>query len=197
VLPSLVRDVPVGDVNRAGIVGAHVAEFAQLLHTHHVTEDEHLWGLLEERSPACQLHVERMRWQHHTVAGTLERLDAQLPGWEHTGQASTRAVIAGLLDEVNESLGVHLGDEESRILPVASVTLSQREWDAFGDLGRKSIPKKRLLVQLGYVLDTVPPEHRASWMIGNLPRPVRGLYRMLGRRQFERDYLRVYGVEPA
>jgi hypothetical protein len=58
------------------------------------------------------------------------------------------------------------------------------------------VPKVRLLVQLGYVLDTIDPAQRAEWMRANLPAPVRGLYAVAGRRRFADDYRRVFGTSP-
>jgi hemerythrin-like domain-containing protein len=196
-MPALVQGVAHGDIERASIVGAHVTEFAEMLHSHHETEDTHLWGLLESRSPSCAVHVEAMRSQHREVAALLMRMEPLLPEWRRTAEPSLRSALVECLDGVNGALGVHLGAEESRILPVAAVTMTQREWDAFGDLGRESVPRARLLVQLGYVLDAIDPGQRHEWMRANLPAPVRGLYAVAGRRRFVGDYRRVFGTEPA
>lgn len=196
VLPALVGQVGEGDRPRASVVADHVGEFVRLLRTHHETEDDHLWDVLESRSPACVLHVGLMRAQHAEVAALLTRLAPLLPKWKLAAERDVRERIAETLDAVNEALGVHLGEEETRILPVAAETMSQKEWDAFGDLGRKSVPKDRLLVQLGYVLDTIPPEQRTAWQKANLPAAIRVLYRAIGRGQFTRDYRRVYGTDP-
>jgi hemerythrin-like domain-containing protein len=196
-MPGLVRAVPAGDTNRARVVAAHVDEFADLLHTHHETEDTHLWDVLETRSPGCAMHVALMRAQHGRVAELLARVRALLEQWVRAADATVRDRLADTLDDVATALGTHLGDEEDRMLPVAATTMSQKEWDAFGDLGRKSVPASRLLVQLGYVLDTIRPADRAAWTRTNLPAPVRGLYRLVGRRRFVSDYRNVFGVDPA
>lgn len=196
-LPHLVAGVGAGDRERAAVVAGHVAEFADLLHTHHETEDTHLWEMLESRAPACALHVQRMRAQHESVAGLIIRVRFLLPEWQRDADPELRDRLSETLDEVNTALGTHLGDEEATMLPVAAGTMSQREWDAFGELGRKAVPKSRLLVQLGYVLDTIEPSERAAWMRANLPAPVRGLYAVAGRRQFRADYRRVFATDPA
>ncbi len=195
-MPALVEEVAAADIERAAVVAAHVTEFSEMLHTHHVTEDTHLWGVLESRFPACAVHVELMRSQHRAVAGLLIRLGTLVPEWQRTADPALRSAVTETLGEVNDALGIHLGAEESRILPVAAVAMTQREWDAFGDLGRRSVPKARLLIQLGYVLDAIDPTPRAEWMRVNLPAPVRGLYAVAGRRQFVNDYRRVFRSEP-
>ena len=196
-MPALVGDVATGDLDRAAVVAAHVTEFTEMLHAHHETEDTQLWGVLESRSPACAVHVELMRSQHRAVAALLVRLGSLLPEWGRTADPALRSAVVDVLGEVNTALGIHLGAEESRILPIAAVTMTQREWDAFGDLGRTSVPKARLLVQLGYILDAIDPSQRAHWMRANLPGPVRGLYAVAGRRQFVNDYRRVFRTEPS
>lgn len=177
-------------------VGSHIAEFASALHHHHVTEDERLWDTLESRSPACALHISQMKSQHAVVVALLDKLDAQLSQWQESADPPAGEAVAGILDEVNAKLALHFGEEEDKMLPVASMTMSQHEWNKFQDLGRASVPKNRLMVQLGYILGPLAPEERTAWMKEGLPGFVRLLYRLVGRRQYEADYRRVYGTVP-
>ncbi|WP_336852215.1 hemerythrin domain-containing protein [Sinomonas albida] len=195
--PQLVRAVPPGDTERAAVIGSHVAEFAQVLHNHHVTEDDLLWDTLQSRSPACALHVAQMKAQHEAVATVLRELDAELPVWQDTADPAARDRVAEVLDRVRAALTAHLGDEEDQILPVAATTMSQREWDDFGQHGLASVPKNRLMVQLGYFLDAFTPEERGMWMKQSIPGFARVLYKLVGRRQYESDYRRVYGTAPS
>ncbi|WP_426519560.1 hemerythrin domain-containing protein [Diaminobutyricibacter sp. McL0618] len=195
--PKLVRDVPPGDTKRSTIIANHVAEFADVLHNHHVTEDESLWDTLEERSPACALHVGQMKAQHAQVAALLSELGMQLPAWKASADPAAGERVAVILDQVHSSLSTHLGQEENQILPVAAATMSQREWDAFGERGLASVPKNRMMVQLGYILDPFTPEERHAWMKTTLPGFARVLYRTVGRRQYETNYRRVYGQQPS
>ncbi len=194
--PHLVREVQPGDKERSSLIGNHVAEFANALHHHHRTEDQKLWDTLESRSPACALHVSQMKAQHAAMAVLLEKLQAELPAWQTSSDAVAQERVAVTLDDVYASLTTHLSQEEDKILPVASVTMSQREWDQFEKLGRESVPKNRLMVQLGYILDPFSPEERDVWMKKSLPGFVRLLYRLIGRRQYEADYHRIYGTAP-
>lgn len=195
--PRLVRGVSPGDTKRSAVIGNHVAEFAEVLHNHHVTEDDLLWDMLESRSPACAVHVAQMKAQHEAVAVVLRKLEAELPAWQNTADPAARQRVAEVLDQVHAGLVTHLGQEEHQILPVASVTMSQREWNEFGEHGLASVPKNRLMVQLGYVLDAFTPEERVVWMKESIPGFARVLYRLVGRRQYESDYRRVYGTAPS
>jgi hypothetical protein len=67
------------------------------------------------------------------------------------------------------------------------------EWERLGELGRAGIPKDRLLVQLGWILDGVPPADRRE-MLGKLPLPARIAWRLIGRRTFEKERRALYGA---
>ncbi|WP_217614993.1 hemerythrin domain-containing protein [Cellulomonas sp. GbtcB1] len=192
--PGLVRGVPDGDVARMRVVAAHVREVATGLHHHHEGEDLLLWDRLEQRSPACALHVGLMRAQHADVAGLLRDLDAALPAWEAGAAAGARDEVARVLEELQALLVLHLGQEEDRILPTASSVLSQREWDHLHEHGMASVPRSRMLLQLGWILDAVPEPERAGWLRTNLPAPARLLWRTVGRRRFAAHRAQVYGV---
>jgi len=192
--PGLVRGVEPGDTARAALVADHVGEVAEALHHHHETEDELLWDRLEQRAPACALHVGRMRSQHAAMAGLLGTLDTALDAWERDPGAETRDRLAEALDDVRDALLRHLGDEEDAILPTASTVMTPREWGALHERGMASVPRERLLLQLGWILDVVPPDERAGWLRSNLPAPARLLWRLVGRRRFAAHRALVYGT---
>lgn len=63
-------------------------------------------------------------------------------------------------DEMNGVLASHMCQEEEKIFPVASTSMSQHEWDAFGRHGMATTPKDRILIQLAYALDSFTPRGR-------------------------------------
>jgi hypothetical protein len=192
--PGLVRGVPAGDTARMRVVAAHVREVAEGLHHHHEGEDLLLWDTLEQRAPACALHVGLMRSQHAGVAALLRELDAALPAWEADASAPARDAVAVRLDDLHRLLDLHLGQEEDAIMPTASSVMSQREWDQLHAHGMAAIPRNRMFLQLGWLVDAMPPSERDGWLRTNLPAPVRLLWRTVGRRQFAAHRARVYGV---
>ncbi|WP_284975734.1 hemerythrin domain-containing protein [Arthrobacter sp. efr-133-TYG-104] len=195
--PRLVREVASGDTERSKVIGNHIAEIVSGLHHHHQGEDLLLWDRLESRSPACAIHVKLMRSQHASVAALLEQLDTAVPVWQRSAAPEDGAQVAALLDEVRTVLFVHLGQEEELILPAASTSLSQREWDELGEYGMAGIPKNRLMINLGFVLEAFSPEERSTWMKANVPGIARALYGLFGRRQYASHYRRVYGTMPS
>jgi hypothetical protein len=194
--PVLVRGVADGDVARSAVVAAHVRELAGALHHHHQGEDELLWDTLEKRAPACALHVGLMRAQHAATAAGLADLQASLPAWEQGASAAAGDEVAGLLDGIRDTLLQHLGDEETQILPTASTVMSQAEWGLLHEHGMAAIPRDRMFLQLGWILEVVPADERAGWLRTNLPAPARVLWRLVGRRQFTAHRRLVYGDGP-
>lgn len=202
-LPGLVRGVADGDRERAAVVGryAHLDFFA--LHMHHHTEDVALWDRLVERDPGCALHVARMRAEHAAVARHLARLDPQLAPWVETADAGRRDTFAADLERLRDTLGVHLAGEEADILPVAGAVLSQQEWDWMEEhtrdelrAHRKDLGKDVLALQLGLLLASVPEDEREDWTRANVPAPIRVLYLLLMKRQYDRDMRELYPDRP-
>jgi hypothetical protein len=191
--PVLVRGVADGDAARTVAVAAHVREVADALHHHHEGEDLLLWETLEQRAPACALHVGLMRAQHAATAAQLTALLEVLPAWESSATTADAEVVAGALDAIRDTVLEHLGQEENLILPTASTVMSQREWGTLHAHGMASIPHNRRLLQLGWILEVIPPEEQAGWLRTNLPAPARAVWWVTGRRQFAAHRARIYG----
>lgn len=190
---KLVETMAVGDRERAGIVADHIAELSGVLHHHHHGEDELLWDRLEERAPACTIHVEKMKVEHEQVAKLLDKAVDMLPAWRETASAKSRDALARELAALNKAFASHTSQEENEIAPVAAVNMTQAEWDELGERGRASTPRDKQFIQLGYMLASITPEQRAKlWK--SVPPPVRLMYGLFGKRQYEKDRARVYGT---
>ncbi len=194
---DLVRGVADQNRQRVQVIADHIAEIANGLHLHHHTEDTLLWDTLEERSPGCALHVGQMKAQHAAIGAHLDELEAVLPAWRASAAAGDREKVAAVLDRVRDTLERHLGQEEKDILPVASASMSQAEWDVLGKHGMESIPRDRMLIQLGMMLESMPAAERRGWLREHVPLVGRLLFLLVGRRQFVNHYRLVYGAAPA
>jgi hypothetical protein len=192
-MQKLVENAAAGDRERAGVIAGHIAGLSHMLHNHHRGEDEILWDRLEQRAPACAVHVEKMKAEHLEVAKLLDKVGELLPAWRESASAKTRDAVATALATMNAAFDSHLAQEESEIAPVAAVNMTQAEWNELNEHGRASMPKDKQFIQLGYMFDSVTPEQRAAlWK--TLPPPVRVLYRLFGKRQYRKDRARVYGT---
>ena len=182
--PTLVAAVADGDAAHADAVGDHLSMLSVSLHAHHEFEDERLWDTLDERAPACALHVGRMKEQHAQMLAHLVALDRALPAWRRSGRAADAAAVTAALAGVNDGLAVHLPDEEEHIVPVMEQVLTQREIDEAGRHGRRATPRGKTFAQLGAILAAQPDGGR-QWQRKHLPAPVRLVWRLVGRSRYE------------
>jgi hypothetical protein len=195
--PGLVRGVADGDTARATVLADHLDQIVAGLHLHHHGEDLLLWDRLESRAPACAMHVSQMRAHHQSIAGLLDETKALVPAWRASASAADRERLATALDRVLASLLHHLGQEEELILPVAATSLTQAEWDQLGEHGLKQMPRDQVLIQLGAMLESMPPQERAGWLRANIPPLPRLLWALLGKRQYASYRRKVYGETTA
>ena len=194
-LPGLVRGVPVADQARAAVVVEFLGQLTTALHHHHEGEDELMWPLLLERAPMDSALILRMEEQHERIAELYRRAERFADSFTARADASSRDALAETLAELNDALGEHLHDEEVHILPLVERVMTVPEWEALGERGRAGIPKDRMLVFLGFLLDANTPE-RGRDMLAKSPVPARLAWALLGRRAFRKEYRRLYGVDP-
>jgi hemerythrin-like domain-containing protein len=191
-LPNLIRRVEAGDTARATVLAEAFVEVATGLHHHHTNEDELLWPRLLERVEVERSFVLRAEEQHERVHELLERGHVRAAMFRTDPTAEKREVLAATVAELDTALREHMADEERYILPLVEQHLSVAEWAELGERGRASIPKDKLLVQLGWILDGLDAEQRREFL-QNMPLAARIAWRLIGRRKYEQDRRRVYG----
>lgn len=190
---ALVTGVVEADTAHAEVVGDHLAMLSTSLHAHHEGEDSMLWERLEQRAPACAMHVARMKQHHADLLVHLDALDAALPAWRASGRRADAASVFDALDGVNAALAVHLPDEEANIVPVMERVFTQPEVDWFGEHGRKATPKGKMFVQLGAIL-AAQPDGGDAWMREHLPAPVRVIWRVFGKPVYAKNRAQLLGT---
>lgn len=193
--PGLVRGTSAGDVRRSEYVGQWLADLDATLHTHHESEDELLWGKLEQRAPACALHVGQMRAHHAQVAELLEEASPLLAQWCTSADPAVGNRLADAYERMLEVLKVHLRREVVEVIPVAERVMSEAEWSAMGDHSMGAIPKSRLLPQLGMLLANSTPADRQSFYAG-VPFSVKVLWRLVGKRQYAQQFRLLFPGRP-
>ena len=193
--PGLVHSAPAGDTARSEFVGQWLADLDATLHTHHESEDELLWGKLEQRAPACALHVGQMRAHHAQVAELLKEAAPLLTQWRTTAEPALGEQLADAYERMLGVLKVHLRREVVEVVPVAERVVTAKEWTAMGDHSVDAIPKSRLLPQLGTLLANSTPADRKQFYAG-LPVSVKVLWRLVGRRQYAKQFRQLFPGEP-
>jgi hemerythrin-like domain-containing protein len=190
-LPRLFRSAA-GDRARSKVVGAHAREMLDFLHTHHSGEDELLFPLLRERVALDPELMDRMDAQHMQVDDTVRALEAELPAWTTSADADAGERMATRVEATMPTLIAHLAEEEEKLLPVVSVTVTQSEWDALAKHGMSAIPLTRRLVILGHITEEASDAERQRFM-QVIPAPARLAYKLIGHRQFARETTAIRG----
>jgi hemerythrin-like domain-containing protein len=190
-LPRLFRSAA-NDRTRSRVIGAHAREMLHFLHTHHTGEDELLFPLLRKRDALDPELMDRMDAQHVQVNDAVAAVGADLPAWTTSADATAGERMAARIDTMMPTLIAHLAEEEQKLLPIVSVTLTQREWDALGKHGMNAIPVTRRMVILGHITEETDDAERQTFM-QVVPAPARLAYKLIGHRQFIRSTATIRG----
>ncbi len=177
---QLVRATPTPSTARVTFLADHVNFGLTMLHHHHEGEDELLYPLLEARSPEHAARTEAIDHEHEEVRAKIDEAHAACDRWRGAPSLENAEVLATALDTLNASLVSHLDNEEREIVPLAAVTVTQKEWDSLGKHGVASIPASKRMIAFGMILEPLNDADR-SYMLGVLPPPIRLLYRLSGK----------------
>jgi hemerythrin-like domain-containing protein len=173
---------------RVTFLADHIDLALGLLHHHHESEDLLLWPKLLERAPEQAATVQRVADQHHDVAAAIERAETANRSWRSDPGSRERDELADSLEALNAALQVHLDDEERHVVPLAATTLTQEEWNALGEHSRAGIPKDKMFVAFGMLLEPLSEDDR-RYMMSDVPVFVKVLWRVVGQRSW-RSYER-------
>ena len=170
---------------RVSFLADHIEMTLDLLHHHHHGEDELLWPLLLERAPEQAEMVQQVADQHEDVAAAVERVRIAVAIWRASPNEAERDALAASLTELNGVLQVHLDAEEQQVVPLASRTLTQEEWNAIGAHSRGAIPKDKLFIAFGMLLEPLSGADRA-YMLSEVPPPVKVIWKTMGQRSWRK-----------
>lgn len=188
---ELVRQTPPGATARSEPIAAHLDFLLNGLHNHHSGEDENIWPrLLERAAPQAELIV-RMEKQHEVVAGRSERVRTLLGAWRRTAAGGDS--LATALEAFTAALVEHLDDEEAHVVPLIRANISAEEWTRFGQEAFEKFTNAEKLIATGTLEEVATPEE-ASWFTGDLPLPIKLMWRFVGRRKYARYMLQVMGT---
>ncbi|WP_328988856.1 hemerythrin domain-containing protein [Kribbella sp. NBC_01245] len=185
-MAELVRQTPPGDTTRAEPIAVHLDFLLNGLHNHHTGEDANIWPrLLERAAPQADL-ITRMEAQHEVVAERSSQVRALLGTWRRT--AFDGEALAVALDDFTAALVEHLDDEERYVVPLIRAYVTAEEWKRFGQETFEKFTNPEKLVATGTLEDVASPEE-VEWFTGELPLPIKVMWRVVGRRKYAR-YMR-------
>jgi iron-sulfur cluster repair protein YtfE (RIC family) len=179
-LPIMVKAVPEGDADRAGVVGGHVLLMLSVLHAHHDGEDELVWPLLKERSPESLGVIEELESQHAEMIVLLDRSREQAEAWIANPGIHERSGLHTTLIALERLILHHLAREEQEGIPLMATLLSQEEYAAVGEHSRATMAPEELPIALGLILDDTSAE-RGEAILAAMPAPAREGFEQFGR----------------
>lgn len=189
---DLVRRTPAGDTTRSESIAAHLDFLLSGLHHHHSGEDDNIWPRLIERAAPQAEWINRMETQHELVADRSEQVRTLLEDWRKDPADGTE--LAAGLDGFSDALVEHLDDEESHVVPLIRAHITAEEWERFGQGIFEKFTNSEKLIATGVLEDVATPEE-VEWFVGELPLPIKLMWRYVGRRRYDRYMARVRGPE--
>lgn len=175
-----------GADRRTGPVAAYLGFHLDGLHAHHTSEDELLWPVLHERAELSGDHVARMEQQHAGIHEAVEAARRDLATWTATPGGGTADALASSITLLLERLAEHLTEEERDVVPLIARHVSQAEWEHLGKVSFAKFTPQQRFTAMGEMLAAATPAEAARMMTG-LPAPVRLIWRLAGRRKYERS----------
>ncbi|SHN37125.1 hemerythrin domain-containing protein [Actinacidiphila paucisporea] len=138
--------------------------FKTYLGIHHTTEDDTVWGLMEQRLAGGQdvalLHA--MEAEHAAIDPLLASMDLALADVD-----GGPGRLGDLVAELNTSLRGHLQHEEAEGLSLVDSTLTQEEWSHFAAVHLKKVGE-----DVGTYMPWLLDDAAADWVetvLGRLP----------------------------
>jgi iron-sulfur cluster repair protein YtfE (RIC family) len=157
--------------------------FKTQLHIHHTAEDNDLWPRmrthLADRPDELAL-LQAMQDEHARIDPLLASVEGAFADRDGGHQR-----LGDTVDALASALYGHLGHEERDVLPLIDRSLTQAEWQAFGNDQRRRIGIRGGAQLFPWLLDAAsPPEIQA--VLGGLPPPLRVVYRRIWQPRYAR-----------
>ncbi|MEU4718716.1 hemerythrin domain-containing protein [Nonomuraea dietziae] len=147
--------------------------FKGYLRVHHTTEDDMLWPVMERTlagRPDELALLAAMESEHALIDPLLASFDEALADPD-----AGHEQLGGLADSLATVLGGHLSHEEREALAVIDLSVTEEEWQRFGQEHGKRIGADAQRY-LPWVLDEAS-EERVSLILGRMPEHIQKAYR--------------------
>lgn len=146
--------------------------FKKYLRIHHQAEDDAVWPVMYEAladRPDDLALLAAMETEHAAIDPLLDSIDTALADRDGGSER-----LGGLVDSLLTNLTGHLRHEETEALALIDATLTEAQWQHFGELQRNQIGDDTRRY-LPWLLDDTSAEH-VAYILGVLPEPLRNAY---------------------
>jgi len=92
------------------------------------------------------------------------------------------------------TLSSNTSTTEAHVVPLIRAHITAAEWEQFGQDIFEKFTNPEKLIATGVLEDVATPEE-VDWFVGELPLPIKLMWRFAGRRRYDRYMERVRGVE--
>lgn len=191
---ALVQEVPAVDAPRVGAVADHLGFLLDGLHMHHTTEDDLIWPKLLDRAGLDAPLVARMEAQHRQIDVTVAEVRAALSAWRSAPTPDTSSALADRIGEFLFVVERHLDEEEQVVVPLIDRHVTEAEWQEVGKRGFEKFTPAQRWIAMAQLVEVAAPEE-AAMFLGELPPPVKVLWRLIGKRKYRRYITSVRGAQ--
>ena len=181
-----------GAAARAGAVAEYVEFHLDGLQAHHSSEDELIWPVLHERATLSDALIRCMEEQHAGLHDAIETTRHELHAWVVTPTETGSESLAMALNTLADRLAEHLAEEERDIVPLIATHITQSEWYHLGKVAFSKFTPQQRLTAMGEMLGAANPTEAAR-MLAGLPAPIKLIWRLFGRRRYQRSIARASG----
>jgi hemerythrin-like domain-containing protein len=182
---QLVESAPPGAFERSRMIGGYIEFTLDGLHNHHTTEDELLWPALNERAKLSHALIARMEAQHAAVETAVEEVRRLLEPWIQAPSAEASSALTDALGAVITALAEHLAEEERDVVPLIALHVTQQEWETLGKTAFDKFAPSQRFTAMGQMLEVATPDEAAK-MLAGLPAPIKIIWRLVGKRKYNR-----------
>jgi hemerythrin-like domain-containing protein len=192
--PRLIGSIPDGDQARRELVGNFYRNIIAFLEVHHHGEEELIFPLLRQRCTEDLALVDEVAGQHRDVDEFVGQSVAFLEQWDN-GVREAQARCADTLGALGARMKEHLGDEETRVLPLCSTNLTEQEWGALPGHAMAAFAGDKIWLILGLIRERMNDEQRAR-MLAHMPPPAVEMWTTVGETSFNRLMAEVGPLQP-
>ena len=118
---------PLPDEQRLALC-AHATWILDVLHHHHVGEDEGVWPRVLAKRPDLRPMVDEMEGEHGALSAAAEGLRQALADYAQDGSEATREELVAALQAMTDATLPHLEHEEREAMPLVLQTLDDSDW---------------------------------------------------------------------
>jgi hypothetical protein len=189
---AAVLAAPMSDEQRDSLC-RHMSWMLDLLHHHHVNEDEGVWPRVLGKRPDLQGMVDEMEAEHEALAAAAEGLRAAAAQYAADSSDDKRQALAVAVTHMQETTLPHLDHEEREAMPLVVETLDDADW---AYLDKNYFRKGRSFRDDGmsgmWMLDDLDPE-LAAVLRTEIPSPIVWVMTRLYGGAYDREARRRWG----